>query len=144
MTWAPPQAPGWVFGPVSRTDIVRYQGASGDFNPIHHDDEVARQVGYSTAFSAGMFQAGLLASYAGRWLGATNVRRYRVRFQDQVWPGDTLDFAGHVTDLTETADAVLVTVALECRRQTGAVAVSAEAAFEITLAPVSTAAPVLS
>jgi acyl dehydratase len=35
-----------VFGPITRTDIVRYQGASGDFNPIHHDDDFAKSAGF--------------------------------------------------------------------------------------------------
>ena len=34
------------YGPITRTDIVRYQGASGDFNPIHHDEEFAKSAGY--------------------------------------------------------------------------------------------------
>ena len=44
------------------TDIVRYQGASGDMNPIHHDDEFARSAGYREAFSVGMLSAGYLAT----------------------------------------------------------------------------------
>lgn len=132
MTWTLPPAPTWTFGPVTRTDIVRYQGASGDFNPIHHDDAFAQRAGYPTAFSAGMFQAGLLASYASRWLGARNLRSYRMRFREQVWPGDTLDFVGCVTEVSESVDALHALVALECRRQTGAAAITAVARFEMS------------
>jgi acyl dehydratase len=78
------------FGPISRTDIVRYVGASGDFNPIHHDEEFAQTAGFPTVFSVGMLQAGLLATYATDWLGARNLRRYVMRFKEQVWPGDEL------------------------------------------------------
>ena len=39
------------YGPISRTDMVRYQGASGDFNPIHHDEEFAKSAGYPSVFS---------------------------------------------------------------------------------------------
>jgi acyl dehydratase len=35
-----------TIGPVTRTDFVRYQGASGDMNPIHHDETFARAAGY--------------------------------------------------------------------------------------------------
>jgi acyl dehydratase len=56
------QAPPREFGPQSRTDIVQYQGASGDFNPIHHDDEFAQSAGYPGAFSVGMLQAGILSA----------------------------------------------------------------------------------
>src|SRR5205823_876970 len=40
------------FGPLTRTDFVRYQGASGDFNPIHHDDDFAQSAGYPTPCSS--------------------------------------------------------------------------------------------
>ena len=51
-----------VFGPITRTDVVRYQGASGDMNPIHHDEPFARAAGYSAPLVVGMFQAGLLCA----------------------------------------------------------------------------------
>ncbi|HTX00461.1 MAG TPA: MaoC/PaaZ C-terminal domain-containing protein, partial [Acidimicrobiales bacterium] len=81
---------------MTRTDIVRYQGASGDFNPVHHDEEFARAAGYDLPLSVGMLQAGMLASWAVDWLGAENVRNYRVRFKEQVWPGDHLVLSGEV------------------------------------------------
>src|SRR5437899_24540 len=86
-----------VVGPVTRTAFVRYQGASGDMNPIHHDEEYATAAGFPTPFSVGMFQAGVLATWATDWLGAENVRRFKVRFKEQVWPGDTLTCSGTVT-----------------------------------------------
>ncbi len=99
------------YGPISRTDIVRYQGASGDFNPIHHDDEFAQSAGYPMAFSVGMLQAGILASFATDWLGPRNVRRFGVQFREQVWPGDRLVCSGQVTardDAARTVDLELV------------------------------------
>jgi acyl dehydratase len=78
------------YGPLTRTDFVRYQGASGDFNPIHHDEAFAREAGFPTVFSVGMLQAGILAGFCADWLGADNVRRFAVQFREQVWPGDHL------------------------------------------------------
>ena len=52
-----------AFGPVTRTDFVRYQGASGDMNPIHHDEVFARAAGFPSPFSVGMWQASLLARF---------------------------------------------------------------------------------
>ncbi len=66
-----------TYGPLTRTDFVRYQGASGDFNPIHHDETFAKASGFPTVFSVGMLQAGILASFATDWLGAANVRVVR-------------------------------------------------------------------
>lgn len=123
-----PPAPRTV-GPVTRTDFVRYQGASGDMNPIHHDQTFAEAAGYPSPFSVGMFQAGLLATYATDWLGAENVRSFRVRFLEQVWPDDVLTCTAQV--LKEyTEDGVdKVDLELDCARQTGGLAVKAWATF---------------
>jgi acyl dehydratase len=120
-----------VFGPVTRTDIVRYQGASGDMQPIHHDEEYARAAGFPTVFSVGMFQAGLLASWAADWLGPENVRRYRARFKEQVWPGDVLTCSGVVAREYEAHGEGRVDLDLVCTRQTGGVAVQAWATFVV-------------
>ena len=45
-----------TYGPVNRTDIVRYQGASGDFNPIHHDEPFATASGYPAPLGIGTVQ----------------------------------------------------------------------------------------
>ncbi len=118
-----------VFGPVTRTDIVRYQGAAGDMQPIHHDEEYARAAGFPSVFSVGMFQAGLLASWAADWLGPENVRRYRARFKEQVWPGDVLTCSGAVAREYEDHGEGRVDLDLVCTRQTGGVAVQAWATF---------------
>ena len=118
-----------TFGPISRTDIVRYAGASGDFNPIHHDETFAVAAGFPSVFSIGMFQAALLATYATDWLGAENVRRFGVRFKEQVWPGDELTCTGTVAAVTRRDDATVVDVDLVCTRQTGGVAIEGSATF---------------
>ena len=88
-----------TFGPLTRTDFVRYQGASGDFNPIHHDEDFAKSAGFPTVFSVGMLQAGYLATYVTDLFGPSNVRNFRVRFSEQVWPGDVLTCTGSVTEI---------------------------------------------
>ena len=118
-------APERSFGPITRTDIVRYAGASGDFNPIHHDQGFAESAGFPTVFSIGMFQAGLLSTYATDWLGADKVRRFTVRFKEQVWPDDVLTCTGVVTAARDDE----VDVELTCTRQTGGVAIAGTARF---------------
>jgi acyl dehydratase len=90
------------FGPISITDIVRYQGASGDFNPIHHDGAFARASGAPTVFSVGMLQAGFLAAYCADFYGPENVRGFRVRFHERVWPGDTVTCEGEIVEHART------------------------------------------
>ena len=104
-----------MYGPLSVTDFVVYQGASGDLAAIHHDPEVARAAGYDKPFAPGMYPAGLLASWATSWLGARNIRRYKVRFANMVWPGDALVCDGTIVR-TEVRDVdTLVELELEAR-----------------------------
>ena len=84
---------------LSRTQIVQYAGASGDFNPIHHDEVFARQAGYPSVFAHGMLSMGLTGSLLTNWLGDGVLRSFGVRFVRQVWPGDTLTGQAHVTKL---------------------------------------------
>lgn len=115
----------------SRTDFVRYQGASGDFNPIHHDEGFARTAGFPTVFSVGMLQAGMLATYATDLLGAANVRRFAVQFREQVWPDDVLTCNGVVARRLETGGERRVELELVCTRQTGGTAIKGEATFVV-------------
>src|ERR671931_640235 len=86
------EAPSWELADVRRTHFVKYAGASGDFNPMHHDDSVATAVGYPSVFGHGMFTAGVLSHYLTDWVGLPNLRKFGVRFKTQVYPGDTLSF----------------------------------------------------
>lgn len=113
----------YVFGPLTRTDIVRYQGASGDMNPIHHDEPFAVAAGYPAPLAIGMLQAGILANWAAAWIGPENVRRTRIRWKEQVWPGETLTFGGQVTKKYEEAGERRIDVELVCTKQNGGVAV---------------------
>jgi len=79
-----------VYPALTRTDLVIYAGASGDFNPLHHDLDYARNAGLPDVMAHGMLSAGLLASAVTKWFGAGSVASYAVRFLKPVWPGDVL------------------------------------------------------
>lgn len=96
-------APPLVIENLSRTHFVRYAGASGDFNPMHHDDTIATQVGNPSVFGHGMLTAGLMARVVTDWLGAESLRRFAVRFAKQVWPGETLTFTATVSAVHDGA-----------------------------------------
>jgi acyl dehydratase len=123
------------YGPLTTRMFVRYAGASGDFNPMHYDDLLARAAGYPSVFSQGMHSAALLASFAVDWLGAENVRRFAVRFREHVWPDDVLSCSGEVTAISQNENGALVTAELTATRQTGGVAVSASADFLLPSLP---------
>jgi acyl dehydratase len=121
----------WSVGPVDVSDFVRYAGASGDFNRLHYDNEYARSAGFPSIFAQGMFQAGLLGSFATSWLGPSGVRHLRVRFVDVVWPGDTLTCTGEVAKKYLQDDEPRIDVDLSCWRQTGTLVVSGSATFAL-------------
>jgi acyl dehydratase len=75
---------------LTRTDLVRYAGASGDFNPMHHDEVMAVAAGQPSVFGHGMFSMGLLGSALTDFVGVGNVRRFQVRFAKQTWPDEDL------------------------------------------------------
>jgi len=117
---------------VQRTHIVKYAGASGDFNPLHHDDSIAQKMaGYPSVFAHGMLSMGLTARMLTDWLGATNLRKYGVRFTKQVWPGDTLTAKGEVTEVHDEGGSQLVTVRVVTVNQNGESVVEGEAVASI-------------
>lgn len=75
---------------LTRTQIVMYAGASGDFHPVHHDEVVAREMGYPTIFAHGMLTMGLTAGLLTDIVGDEGLTRYGARMVAQVWPGDVL------------------------------------------------------
>jgi len=125
------ELPSRVFGPVTMTDIVRYQGASGDMNPMHHDDAFARTAGYPEAFGVGMLNAGYLATYCTDMFGTDTVRRFRTRFRGLVWRGDTLVATGRVDNIDSNDERDLVSVELTLATDEGRVVVDGSAEFEL-------------
>lgn len=117
-----------VIEKVNRTHIVKYAGASGDFNPLHHDDTVAQSLGgYPSVFAHGMLSMGLTGRMLTDWLGAGNLKKYGVRFTRQVWPGDTLTARGEVTEIREENGQKLATVKVVTVNQDGESVVEGEA-----------------
>ena len=118
------EIPAFVVDGLTRTDLVRYAGASGDFNPIHHDEEFAKMAGNPTVFGHGMLTAGFVAKCVTDFVGPENLRRYKVRFASRVWPGDTITCKGRVTRKYEEGGERRIDGELVALRQTGEFAVT--------------------
>ena len=113
---------------LTRTQIVQYAGASGDFNPIHHDEVFAsKAAGYPSVFAHGMLTMGLTGRLLTDWLGDGVLREYGVRFVRQVWPGDTLTARGVVKEIRVSGAEGLVEIEIETRNQKGEPVVSGSA-----------------
>lgn len=83
-------------GLVSRTDIVRFAGAGGDFNPIHHDEPYAQSCGYPSVFAMGMLTVSMATRLLSRRFAADKIEEFQVRFKAMVWPGERLIGRAHL------------------------------------------------
>jgi acyl dehydratase len=101
-----------VVDDLSRTQIVQYAGASGDYNPLHSDEIYATKVaGFPTVFAHGMLTMGLTGRILTDWVGDGRLLSYGVRFEKQVWPGDTLTATATVESIEDgVASLTVVTV----------------------------------
>jgi acyl dehydratase len=112
-------------GNLTRTQIVQYAGASGDFNPLHTDEIYATKVaGYPTTFAHGMLTMGLTAKVLTDWVGDGRLTRFGVRFSRQVWPGDTLTTTATVDALREEDGVNLADLSVVTTNQDGVDVVS--------------------
>jgi acyl dehydratase len=95
---------------ITRADLVRYAGASGDFNPIHWNDRTAVKVGLPGVIAHGMFTMALVGRAVTAWAGAPDaVVEYGVRFtRPVVVPDDDegTEIAVSAVDKGETEDGV--------------------------------------
>lgn len=87
---------------LSRTQIVQYAGASGDYMPLHSDEVYAREIaGYPGVFAHGMLSMGATGVMLTNWVGDGRLTKYSARFTRQVWPGDDLIARATVTEIHE-------------------------------------------
>jgi acyl dehydratase len=87
---------------LSRTQIVQYAGASGDYNPLHSDEVYTTQkAGYPSVFAHGMLTMGMTGKMLTNYVGDGRLARFGVRFTAQVFPGATLTATATVTAISE-------------------------------------------
>jgi hypothetical protein len=95
--------PPYTSSPITRTDLVRYAGASGDFNPLHHDNTFVKAIGMKRVIAHGMLIMGIAGQAVTAWLDNRNLRKFNVRFAGITEPAD-------FDDLEKTKDRATITV----------------------------------
>ncbi len=123
---------------VTRSDLVRYAGVSGDLNPIHWSDATASAVGLRSVVAHGMLSMGIGGTYLTSWLGdPTAVLEYAVRFTSPVYVpddevGGMIEFCGKVKSVNEADRTAVVTLVAksEGRRIFGRAAATVRLAAE--------------
>ena len=117
---------------LTRTQIVQYAGASGDYNPVHTDTEFATKVaGHPSVFAHGMLSMGMTGKMLTNYVGDGRLTKFGVRFTRQVWPGDTLDAKATVQEIREEGGQHYVDLTVETVNQNGETVVSGSATAEI-------------
>jgi acyl dehydratase len=112
---------------LTRSDLVMYAGASGDFNPMHTDEVSAQAAGLPSVFGHGMFTAGILAKAVTDYVGVGNLRSYKVRFTKQTWPDEVLTTKVVVTGKRSEGGEHLVDLECEVTNADGEVKVAGTA-----------------
>ncbi|MCS4276331.1 acyl dehydratase [Mycetocola sp. BIGb0189] len=108
---------------LSRDSLVRYAGASGDFNPIHYRDDVAESVGLPGVLAHGMLTMGLAVQPVVDWAGDPGrVEDYQVRFTRPVvvdpQDGATVSIAAKIGQIDAEAQTVRVDLTVSFAEQT--------------------------
>jgi len=121
-----------VVDDLTRTQLVMYAGASGDYNPLHTDEIYTTEVaGYPTVFAHGMLTMGLTGKMLTNYVGDGRLTKFGVRFTNQVWPGDTLTATTTVQAIRETKEEILVDLDVKTLNQKGETVVSGYATAKI-------------
>ncbi len=119
--------PELVKGPIQQIQLTRYAGASGDFNPIHQDDEFAKAAGMGGVFGHGMLTMGFVAQSVTDWAGAGRVTKLGVRFQGLVRLKDVITCKGRVLGKSSKNGTHLVDLELWAENQKGEKVVTGKA-----------------
>ena len=105
---------------LTRTQIVMYAGASGDYNPLLSDEVYTTQVaGYPSVFAHGMLTMGMTGRALTDWVGDGRLTAYGVRFAKQVWPGDSLTATVTVEAIRTEDDVAIADFSVVTRNQHG-------------------------
>jgi acyl dehydratase len=117
------EVPSKSLPPITPEMLRAYAEASGDFNPIHLDESVAKKMGLPGIIAHGMLTAGFLATRAREFVPGWQVRRFQCRFKAMTFLGDVISVGGVVKE----AGASSVTLELQARNQKGEITTTAVA-----------------
>ncbi|MGB3680911.1 MAG: MaoC/PaaZ C-terminal domain-containing protein [Rubrobacteraceae bacterium] len=129
--------PGWVAGdrleevwlpPVTRLQLIKYAGASGDYNPIHTIDTAAEEAGLPGVIAHGMLTVATMGRLFSPYLELGYVKTFGSRFSGMVFLGDELFVGGEATGIEELEEGLLYNFEVYAKKEQGIV-VAGEAGF---------------
>ncbi len=90
--------PELVTAPVTHLQLVRYAGASGDFNPLHTDPAIGEAIGVGGIIAHGMLIMGFVGRMLSDYLGPLALKKFGVRFKGMTHLGDVITCTGTITE----------------------------------------------
>lgn len=96
--------------PITEVHLVKYAGASGDFNPLHTVDSVGKQAGFGGVIAHGMLVMGFVGQAITGWIPNSNLTKFKVRFAAVTRPGDVITVTGRVTEKIAEGNRLVCTV----------------------------------
>jgi acyl dehydratase len=121
--------------PVTKTQLVRYAGASGDFNPLHTDDAVAQKAGLKGVIAQGLLIMGFVGQAITGWVPKCHLKRFQVRFKGMTFQGDTISVSATVAEKISEGENLRIVCHTEAKDQNGEIKLSGQ--FEV-LSPIDT------
>ena len=120
-----------VIPELTRTQIVQFAGASGDYSPLHTDEPHAVAAGYRGVMAHGMLAMAATERVLADWVGRDRLVRFGARFVRPVWPGDSLHAAATVRAVRDELEARYVDLDVITTNQDGATVLSGSACARI-------------
>ena len=96
------ELPKLVKAPVTHLQLVRYAGASGDFNPLHTDPKIGELIGTGGIIAHGMLIMGFIGQMLSDYVGPTALRKFGVRFKGMTRLEDVITCTGTITEKYES------------------------------------------
>ncbi|MCU5480544.1 acyl dehydratase [Bacillus sp. TE9106W] len=87
----------YVFPEITNFLLLKYAEASGDYNPIHISEEVAKQIGYKNVIAHGMLLMGFAHLAICDWFPEDRLEEFKIKFVNVTYPGDNLICLGRIT-----------------------------------------------
>ena len=116
--------------PIEQVQLVKYAGASGDFNQIHTVPKYAKEAGLDGTITHGMLMMGMLGQMISSWAGIKAVKKYSVSFKAISKPGDVLTAKGVVKRKHENEDGKFAECKVHIEDENGEIKISGKATIK--------------
>lgn len=111
--------PALVTAPVTHLQLVRYAGASGDFNPLHTDARIGEMIGTGGIIAHGMLIMGFVGQMLSDYVGPQTLKKFGVRFKGMTHLDDEITCTGTITEKYEENGEGRIAGKVQAADQTG-------------------------